>query len=302
MSKRALLIGCNYTATPSVTLQGCINDIVNVRNTLIDAYGYQDSNIFMLRDDDSTRLPTRANILSSISNLIYYSTPSDTLWIHYSGHGTQIQEAGSDKPLDDAIVPCDYNKSGFIDDITLFNLIKPAKCTLILCFDSCHSGTACDLEYSINCTNGVLSKVVNNSRFIPDSNIIMLSGCRDAQTSADAYNNLAKQGVGAFTNALLESLRANSHNVDILKLYMDLCAYLQKSGFTQIPVLSSTVPNPAFAFIRATPAPAINALPVKTTTSSNATKVTKELFSSAIGVTSGSESLRGRMQSLIENQ
>lgn len=48
--KRALLNEkrCN---NPENTLNGCIDDIINVRNVLIDAYNYDVSNITMLRDD-----------------------------------------------------------------------------------------------------------------------------------------------------------------------------------------------------------------------------------------------------------
>ena len=255
MSKRALLIGCNYTATPSVRLQGCINDVVNVRNTLIDAYGYKDSNIYVLRDDDKLRLPTKANILYAITNIIAMSSAADTVWIHYSGHGTQIRDINGDETdsQDECIVPCNYNVAGFITDDDLVAIIKNAKCQMILCFDSCNSGTACDLQYSINYNRGALSAIVNNSRAISGANIVMMSGCRDPQTSADAYDMLARQGCGAFTNSLIESLRSNSHNVSLLKLYSDVCSYLQRSGFTQIPVLSSSKPNPAFSFVRSTP-------------------------------------------------
>jgi hypothetical protein len=252
MSKRALLIGCNYTATPSVQLQGCINDIVNIRNMLIDAYGYQDSNIYMLRDDDKNRLPTRANILSSLSSIISSSNSTDTVWIHYSGHGTQIRDTNGDESdkLDECIVPSNYNIAGFITDDDLVSIIQNAKCQLILCFDSCNSGTVCDLQYSMNYSNGVFNTVINNSKIITDTNIIMLSGSRDTQTSADAYDSLARQGCGAFTHSLIEALRMNSHNVDLLKLYADLCVYLSKSGFTQIPVLSSTIAKPSYKFAR----------------------------------------------------
>ncbi len=79
----------------------------------------------------------------------------------------------------------------------------------------------------------------------------MLSGCRDAQTSADAYNLFSKQGIGAFTITLLETLRSNDHNIDLLSLYKNVCANLQKYGFSQIPVLSSSVKNASFQFSRA---------------------------------------------------
>lgn len=252
MVKYALLIGSNYTATPSVQLSGCINDIVNMRNMLIDAYGYEDVNITVLRDDDKTRLPTKANILSSIANNIAKAAATDTLWIHYSGHGTQIRTVDTYESdgLDECIVPCDYNTKGVIDDNTLFNLISIAKCQLILCFDSCHNGTVCDLQYSVNYNNGALNVSANNPKTIADKQIIMLSGSRDSQLSMDAYNNYSKQGVGAFTITLIETLRSYDHNVALLPLYKSLCTNLTKSGFTQIPVLSSSIPNPSYQFTR----------------------------------------------------
>jgi len=272
MTKRALLIGANYTATPSVQLSGCINDIVNVRNTLIDAYGYQDANIIMLRDDDKTRLPTRKNISYFITQVINSSTANDTLWVHYSGHGTQVRDTNGDEAdgFDECIVPCDYNSAGIITDDELFTTIKNAKCQLVLCFDSCHSGTVCDLQYSINYNGSNLTKVVNSaSRSIPNPNIVMLSGCTDSQTSADSYSNTAKQGVGAFTQTLLETLRSSDHNIAILPLYTALCANLRAYGFTQIPVLSSSVASPVFQFAKSYSNGAIvtapSVMPVKTT-------------------------------------
>ena len=253
MVKYALLIGSNYTATPSAQLSGCINDIVNMRNMLIDSYGYLASNITMLRDDDRSRLPTKANILAAIANNIAKSGAADTLWIHYSGHGTQIRATDAYEPdgLDECIVPCDYNTKGVIDDNALFNLIRAAKCKLIMCFDSCHNGTVCDLQYSINYNNGALGVIVNNPKRIANSNIIMLSGSRDAQTSSDAYNTYSKQSGGAFTITLAETLRGYDHNVDLLTLYKSICSNLKQMGFTQIPVLSSSIATPSYQFTRA---------------------------------------------------
>jgi hypothetical protein len=207
----------------------------------------------LLRDDDRTRLPTKTNILAAIANNIAKAGSADTLWIHYSGHGTQIRttDAYESDGLDECIVPCDYNTKGVIDDNALFNLIRVAKCQLILCFDSCHNGTACDLQYSMNYNNGALNVAVNNPKKITNAKIIMLSGSRDLQKSADAYNNYSKQGVGAFTITLIETLRSYDHNVDLLSVYRSLCVNLKKSGFTQIPVLSSSIQNPSYQFTRA---------------------------------------------------
>ena len=253
MVKRALLIGSNYTAIPSAKLFGCINDIINMRNTLIDAYGYQDANIYMLRDDDTARMPTRANILSALSQLVALSTSSDILWIHYSGHGTQIRDTNKDEMdgFDECIVPCNYNTAGIITDDELYAIFKNAKCQLMICLDSCNSGTGCDLQYSMNYSNGALIKSTNNSsRAIPNPNVIMLSGCRDNQTSADAYDTTSQKNVGAFTHTFLETLRGFDHNAQILQVYTTLCAKLKQYGFTQIPVLSSSVSLPGFQFTR----------------------------------------------------
>lgn len=253
MIKRALLIGCNYTATPSVQLSGCISDVVNMRNTLIDAYGYQDRNIFVLRDDDMSRLPTKANILNYLTQLVATSTANDMLWFHYSGHGTQIQNRNGDEldKMDECIVPCDYTTSGVIIDNEFHAILKNAKCRMMILFDCCHSGSGCDLQYAINHNSGRMQKSVNGLKSIVNKNIIMISGCQDSQTSADAYDNMSKRHVGAFTQTLLETLRGGDHSISLLPLYVRLCTNLRAYGFTQMPVLSSSVPSPNFQFSRA---------------------------------------------------
>jgi len=249
--KKALLIGCNYLNTPQ-QLNGCINDIIHIRNTLIDAYAYSPHNIVMLRDDVPSILPTRANILNSLKLMVGQSAGLSELIIHYSGHGTAIRDTNGDEVSgkDQAIVPLDYTRNGFISDDELFNIIKDAKCRVLMLFDSCNSGTVCDLQYSINYVNRAFVRSTNNTKRIVNPNIIMMSGCRDDQTSADSYSNLEDLAVGAFTNTLLETLRLANHNVDIIRLYNDVCYNLSRSGFTQIPVLSCSSYMPSYTFVR----------------------------------------------------
>jgi len=300
MPKRALLIGCNYTATPSVQLSGCINDSVNMRGMLIDSYGYQDANIYMLRDDDNARLPTKANIINYLTQLVAMSVTSDTLWIHYSGHGTQVQDLNGDESdkLDECLVPCDYSKSGLITDDDLFAIIKNAKCQTIVMLDSCHSGTGIDLQYSINYNAGVLTKVANTSKSITNANIIMLSGCQDSQTSADAYDTVSKRGIGAFTQTLLETLRSYDHNVALLTLYTSLCVNLRRYGFTQIPVLSSTVASPNFQFARAN-ANGMSVVGGTTSVTNTTAKKDFAMYETPVVSSSVTKPLRGLMTSLI---
>jgi metacaspase-1 len=81
--KLGLLIGINYTSVPECTLQGCINDINNMKQVLISQYGYDPSNICMLRDDDKTKMPTRAAMLAELSKIVIASksTLCTEVWI-----------------------------------------------------------------------------------------------------------------------------------------------------------------------------------------------------------------------------
>ena len=297
MSKRAILIGCNYTATPSIKLTGCINDIVNVRNVLIDAYGYSDSNIFTLRDDDKTKLPNKTNILNIINKVVAMSSANDMLWIHYSGHGTRIKDTNGDEVdgFDECIVPCDYNTAGVVTDDELFAILKNAKCRTMICLDSCYSGSGCDLQYTINYNNGIIVKSVNTrTRSIANTNVVMLSGCRDEQTSADAYDTVSSRGVGAFTQTLLETLRASDHNIALLPLYTRLCANLKTYGFTQIPVLSSSSSSPTFQFARVN-GTSSNVL----SATANSTASTKDMIYN-MQMAVSTNVLRGRMSNLFQ--
>ena len=139
--KKALLIGINYTNdiyNSNIKLRGCIDDIVNLQNALITNYGYESSNISVLRDDLSGCLPTRENILNGLKDII--ESNAIEIWIHYSGHGSQISENNSVKStnMDNILIPVDYKTAGFILDNELFEYIKSVKLgtTAIFTFES----------------------------------------------------------------------------------------------------------------------------------------------------------------------
>ena len=250
--KRALLVGINYIKSPNARLYGCIEDVKNVQNMIIDAYGYSTQNITVLRDDDPAKMPTKANILIALQSIIAASGASDEIWFHYSGHGTQIRDTTGDEVdgLDEAIVPVDYLSAGMIGDDDLFQLVRGIRCRAFLVFDSCHSGSVCDLQYSINYVNGSFSKTISSGKSIINPYIVVLSGCRDAQVSADAYDDVAREAGGALSISLVDALRKNGHTADVLKVYNDICFGLISAKYTQIPVLSSTTASPTWRFAR----------------------------------------------------
>jgi len=157
--------------------------------------------------------------------------------------------------LDDVMVPLDYETTGYITDHELFNILKSVatNCKTLLIFDCCHSGNICRFPWTINIQSDNTVKI---ERVDPDElinispNIYALSGSRDSQTSSDTYSRELNQGVGAFSNAINECLRASHHQIDILTLYKDVCKNLLKGGYTQIPVLTSGSPTPNYVFSR----------------------------------------------------
>ena len=269
MVKSALLVGINYYNTPN-QLNGCIDDIINMRNMLIDAYGYKAANIVILHDSTDPKViaangkPTGINILQNLYALAMKSGGLEEVWFHYSGHGAQIRDKNGDEKsgLDDVIVPVDFQTNGFIVDDDIFRLIKLIKCRAVLLFDSCHSGTVCDLPWSFECKPTSFVRTRSNVANLTNPNIFMFSGCKDNQTSADTYDVATNTYVGAFSNAFMEELRASGHSIPLITLNRNVCVNLAKNGYSQVPIFSSSNANPVYVLSRtASSTPSIGKLP-----------------------------------------
>lgn len=128
----AVLVGCNYPNT-SNELHGCINDVVLMRESLVNRLRFDPTHIQLLIDDDHhgsssviNIMPTGENIKKALETMIDEAQPGDTLFFHYSGHGTRIPSMKPGNPFrhDEAIVPCDFNliTGLFLSTISLFSL------------------------------------------------------------------------------------------------------------------------------------------------------------------------------------
>jgi hypothetical protein len=168
---RALLIGINYTNTPN-QLQGCIYDVIEIKSLLIDAYGFDPNTIVTLRDDDPANMPTKARILQELQALV---TNGSNLFLHYSGHGTQVTNTTGTEAdgLDECIVPSDYASAGFIKDDQINAIMKGLKGTGIALFDCCRSGTMMDLPFT----------GVDPNNLSVNQGFYCFSGCKDNQDS-----------------------------------------------------------------------------------------------------------------------
>ena len=244
INKKALCIGINYIGS-RYELNGCINDVNNIKSKLISNYGFNEKDILVVTDDPiSTNKikPTKTNILNEIKNLLVNAKSNDLLFLCFSGHGSQTTDLNGDEKdgLDEMIISVDLQS---ISDDSLNSLIRtsiPASSinvSLFVLFDSCHSGTMLDLKYQyLDTLNNNNNVTLNEKNADTTCNVVMISGCLDKQTSTDAYINNKSQG--AMTWSFLESLNTNP-NITWKELTQSMRSLLSKSQFQQIPQLSS---------------------------------------------------------------
>jgi len=163
--KRAILIACTYNGAASEELgelKYAYKDIDNLKN-LLTRFEFSENEITVLTDKPGyeAKKPTRENILKELSKLVKDTKSGDTLFVHFSGHGSQ-QEARDDiyevDGLDEYILPVDFvklrneGKVHYILDDTLRQVLVdnlPAEAKLIALFDSSSSGTILDLPYNL---------------------------------------------------------------------------------------------------------------------------------------------------------
>lgn len=232
---RALVIGINYEGT-RCELKGCINDALNAKAMLL-AKGYLESEITLMTDHTDVK-PTRKNITEAMLALV--KSKADRLYLHYAGHGCQVRDLDGDEEdgLDECIMPLDYRTSGCIIDDELKDIVLQLRShqKLLAVFDCCHSGTVLDLRYNLyNKVAGRGLAMVQNRR-VPATKgqCIMISGCQDHQTSADAY--LEGKSQGAMTHSFLKCLPKAKNYGDLILKMQD---FLKTKGYAQIPNLSA---------------------------------------------------------------
>lgn len=234
--KKALLIGINYIGTTS-QLNGCINDIDDISDMLTKKYAFKPESITKITDE-TVKKPTRDVILASFAAFLASGNEGDLLFFSYSGHGSYTLDRNNDEnnENDEMIITSDLK--GILDDELKSLIQKHLKknVTLFALFDSCFSGTVLDLKYQYFDSLANDANTVNNNETETIGNVIMISGCSDIQTSADAF--LEKKYQGAMTWSFISALDT-FNTLSWKDLLIKMRDRLKQSDFTQLPQLSS---------------------------------------------------------------
>jgi len=265
MAKRAVLIGINKYQIPGSDLNGCVNDVKNLSGVLKTYYGFSDKDIVTLTDLKATKKAMQV----AIQKLIKSGKKGDTLLLHYSGHGSNVPDDNGDEAdhRDEILCPTDLDWNDTLRDDWLrqtFNKLRKGV-SLTVIMDCCHSGTItraiippdapirerflpCPLdlmatESGRKLRGALRSKLGKAPRgrkrksdiVHADIQELLITGCRDTQTSADAH--IAGTYNGALTYYLVESIKEAQGQLTYRELHRQTMAKLKAEDFDQIPQL-----------------------------------------------------------------
>ena len=276
MAKKALLVGINRYKIPGADLRGCVNDVKNLRAVLTAYYGFAGKDIKTLTDYAATTKAMR----NAVATLVKGAKKGDVLLFHYSGHGANVPDKNGDEAdrRDEILCPTDLDwKDPLLDDWlrTTFNRL-PAGVSFTVIMDCCHSGTNTrailppdapviprylpnpwDLMATESGRNlrgkvkGSLrrSTPARRKKDIVTVNIpeVLVTGCRDTQTSADA--EIGGSFNGALTYNLVATIKAARGKLTHRELHDGTVKRLKKGGFSQVPQLEGRAPNLARPFL-----------------------------------------------------
>lgn len=241
----ALSIGINRYKTSGNDLQGCVNDVYNLRSVLTELYGFSVLGFKSLINEQATK----EAILTALEIMIVNSVKGDHLVYHHSSHGSQVEDTSGDEPdgMDEILCPYDFDWNGtYIVDDELRGLLHRLKkgVSIDIILDSCHSGTGIrSLEVNSKFIEPIFIPsgkpiIKGLLRGILPAGVVLWAGCRSTQTSADALINGKYNG--AMTYYLCEELRKGKGNIKRSALYRNLKKAL-KGQYEQIPQLECTI-------------------------------------------------------------
>mmetsp|Transcript_7578 Transcript_7578/g.16581 ORF Transcript_7578/g.16581 Transcript_7578/m.16581 type:complete len:639 (-) Transcript_7578:95-2011(-) len=175
--KKALLIGCNYRGK-KFELRGCANDAKHRKSVLMQCFGYKESDILILSEDEPRdRWPYKQNILAGIAWLLDNATDRDMLVFHFSGHGSRITDSTGSDPsgFNDVICPLDCDRpwpESVISDFEIHEALYdrlPPGARLECFYDCCHAGKreSAGSSYRDSKLIPMVPEEYNRKRFLP---------------------------------------------------------------------------------------------------------------------------------------
>lgn len=253
MAKKALCVGINDYPFEGNDLKGCVNDAKGWAAMLTGHFGFSDSDIKLLLDEQASK----EAILAALEEMIVNGEPGDTLVFTNSSHGTYLADESGDEQdkYDEAICPYDCMENLIVDDElkVIFNKLKPGV-SFYMISDSCHSGSVNKAlmvdtpdQRRVRFLNPSLlghARLLNPFKAKPRGSKIsknvkiqelLLSGCKSIEYSYDAM--IGGDYHGAMTYYALKAIEESQYKLTFKELHKMINDYLKAEGYPQHPQL-----------------------------------------------------------------
>ncbi len=228
-NKYALLVGiCDYyevkgVKSNDVSLSGCVNDADSIKKLLITKFGFNNTNIKTVYNEDATR----DNIIAGMKQVLQVCKPGDAFVFFYSGHGVWMNNSQNLKDsvkhgFNQAMLTSDLynfkdNFKCFFRDTTLkkyFNLFIDKKVILTALLDCCYSGS---MDMASNNTND-LPSAQNKSVDLDHLMYILTKNANDPQKLIDSISGVsANNSSDNSFNSLLHNTLNNYDSVELVR-------------------------------------------------------------------------------------
>ena len=255
MSKRnvyALLIGINEYPIPHHRLHGCVGDMEVMKEYIEGRFNKEDYDLHIqtLKDQEATRQA----VIDGFLNHLTQAQENDIVFIHYSGHGSQIPAAPEFAHLEpdgleetmvcwDSRLPDGKDLTGKERSYLIWKVAQNNP-HIILLIDSCHSGNSTketDTEtMSRMAEQGNVGMKLeeyvgyeeyenrNGNIFPPVGDHILLAACQDQETAKET--NMGGVRGGVFTHSLLNTLKESKGGLS----YQDLMTRVQTKVYNTV--------------------------------------------------------------------
>ena len=217
-----IVVGCNYQDT-TVSLKGCINDAIDVSQTLVnmcEKYNFVPT-LHLLLDTDVNNYPSKSRLINLLTRTINdcNNKKYNNVIFYFAGHGYQRPDMEGDEHdgKDENILTADQQLIKDDEFKNILGRLKSNSVGLSFIFDCCHSGTILDLPKIIigNKDHGIPRSKLNNKK------ILCICACDDAESSIE------RDGRGLFTKMFCRLIRNNGPHQPIFPLLKNIKHFFQ---------------------------------------------------------------------------
>lgn len=242
----ALTVGINKYKIPDSDLPGCVNDVNNVSKILTKYYQFSVMQIRAITDEQACK----KIVWPIFTKMVERAKSNDHLFYHQSSHGSQIPDTKGNEPDHMTEILCYHdfdfkNPNTYATDDEFHDICSRLhpEATLDIMLDSCHSGDMLR-DFGDN-----IAKFIPYPDFLPTTkslqnilkghdfpNVALWSGCRNDQSSADAY--IAGQRQGALSWSFCKVSKQLIKKTEWRgTLHEIMTNHLKNKGFDQEPQL-----------------------------------------------------------------